>query len=117
VLHTYATDKDDETVEEKRFGKVGRQQIEDTGQLTRKRMETVDEEFMEAAFTFMEQAQKAVLPPRGCTRSPMCSRSIWTWSSSNARWRNGLRSGLAASKSASARPKSPRPNQSLRRLL
>jgi len=40
----------------------GQQRIEDTGQLTRQGMETVDEEFMEAVFTFMEQAQKAGKP-------------------------------------------------------
>lgn len=57
VLHTYATGEDDPTVDP-RFGKVGRQRIEDTGPLTRKRMETVDEEFVAASFRFMEQAQR-----------------------------------------------------------
>ena len=40
VLHTWATDKDDTTTDPK-FGKVGKQKIEDTGPLTRKRMETI----------------------------------------------------------------------------
>src|SRR5580765_4427750 len=38
VIHSWATDRDDKTVEP-RWGKVGRQRIEDTGPLTKKRME------------------------------------------------------------------------------
>ena len=38
-----ASDRDDPTVDP-RFGKVGKQTIQDTGPLTRKRMETVDDE-------------------------------------------------------------------------
>ncbi len=56
VLHCFATDKDDATVDP-RFGKVGKQRIEDTGPLTRKRMETVDEEFIDASFKFMDKAK------------------------------------------------------------
>ena len=56
VLHCYAVDKEDPTVDP-RFGKVGKQTIEDTGPLTRKRMETVDEEFIQAAFKFMGKAK------------------------------------------------------------
>jgi arylsulfatase len=56
VLHTWATDKSDETVDP-RFGKIGKQRIEDTGPLTRKRMETVDEELIKAGFQFMDKAQ------------------------------------------------------------
>src|SRR6478752_1868566 len=41
VLKTRATDRDDPTVDP-RFGKVGKQTIEDTGALTKKRMETID---------------------------------------------------------------------------
>ncbi|MCF1191327.1 arylsulfatase [Mangrovimonas sp. AS39] len=57
VLHTWATDKDD-TTEDPRFGKVGKQKIEDTGQLSKERMETVDEEFMVASIDFIKRAQK-----------------------------------------------------------
>jgi len=39
VIHSWATDKDEPT-EEPRWGKVGKQKIEDTGPLNRKRMET-----------------------------------------------------------------------------
>jgi arylsulfatase A-like enzyme len=48
VIHSYATDKDDTTVEP-RWGKVGKQKIEDTGPLNTKRMETCDDEFVAAA--------------------------------------------------------------------
>ncbi len=48
VLHTYATDVVDETADP-RFGVVGKQTIEDTGPLTRKRMETIDDETSAAA--------------------------------------------------------------------
>jgi hypothetical protein len=48
VLHTKATDKDDAT-EDPRFGKVGKQTIEDSGPLTKKRMETIDDETSAAA--------------------------------------------------------------------
>jgi arylsulfatase A-like enzyme len=45
VLHARATDKDDATTDPK-FGRVGRQRIENTGPLTRKRMETFDSEVL-----------------------------------------------------------------------
>ena len=46
VMHSWATDKDD-TTEDPKWGRVGKQKIENTGPLTRKRMETIDEEFLE----------------------------------------------------------------------
>jgi arylsulfatase len=61
VLHCYASDKDDPTVDP-RFGKVGKQVIEDTGPLTKKRMETVDQEVSKAALKFMESNAKAGKP-------------------------------------------------------
>lgn len=61
VLHCYATDKDDSTVD-LRFGKMGKQKCEDTGPLTKKRMETVDEEVTSAALKFMDKAHKAGKP-------------------------------------------------------
>jgi hypothetical protein len=45
VLRTVATTVDDPT-EDPKFGKVGKQKIEDTGPLTRKRMETIDAEVL-----------------------------------------------------------------------
>jgi arylsulfatase A-like enzyme len=61
VLHCYVTDKDDPT-DDPRFGKVGKQKIEDTGPLTKKRMETIDDEVTAKALAFMERAKKADKP-------------------------------------------------------
>src|SRR5207342_2885569 len=57
VLHCKASDKDDPTVDPQ-FGRVGKQVIENTGSLTRKRMETVDEEFLSSALDFMDRKTK-----------------------------------------------------------
>lgn len=57
VIHSLATDKDDPT-EMPRWGKVGKQKIEDTGPLTRKRMETCDDEFVSAAKDFIKRQHK-----------------------------------------------------------
>ncbi|HEY1428501.1 MAG TPA: arylsulfatase [Candidatus Tumulicola sp.] len=54
VLHCYATEVDDPT-EQPRWGRVGKQKIEDTGPLTRKRMETCDDEFVDAAKDFIKR--------------------------------------------------------------
>jgi len=64
VLRCKATDKDDPTVDP-RFGKVGKQTIQDTGPLTKKRMETVDDETSDAAIDFMKR-QKAAGKPFFC---------------------------------------------------
>jgi arylsulfatase len=61
VLHCWATDKDDAT-EQPRWGRVGRQKIEDTGPLTRKRMETCDDEFVAAATDFIKRQHAAGKP-------------------------------------------------------
>ena len=45
VIHSWASDKDDAT-EQPRWGRVGKQKIEDTGPLTKKRMDTCDDEFV-----------------------------------------------------------------------
>ncbi|ANL89130.1 arylsulfatase [Rhizobium phaseoli] len=61
VLHSFATEEDDPT-EDPRFGRVGKQKIEDTGALTNKRQETVDEEFLAAAMGFIDKSAKAGKP-------------------------------------------------------
>ena len=61
VLKCKATDKDDETVDP-RFGKIGKQTIEDTGPLTKRRMETIDDETSAAAIDYMKR-QSAVDKP------------------------------------------------------
>ena len=63
ALRCKATDVDDPTVDP-RFGRVGKQTIEDTGPITRKRMETVDEEFLAGSTGFhgtRRQGGQAVL--------------------------------------------------------
>ena len=45
-----------------RFGKIGKQTIEDTGALTKKRMETIDDETSAAAIDFMKRQQAAGKP-------------------------------------------------------
>jgi arylsulfatase A-like enzyme len=61
VLKTKASDRDDPTVDP-RFGKVGKQTIEDTGPLTKKRMETVDDETSNAAIDFIKRQAQANKP-------------------------------------------------------
>jgi arylsulfatase A-like enzyme len=61
VLKCKATDHDDPT-EQPRWGKVGRQTIEDTGQLTSKRMETIDDETSAAAIDFIQRQAHANTP-------------------------------------------------------
>ena len=56
-----ATDSDDPT-EQPRWGTVGKQTIEDTGPLTKKRMETIDDETSAAAIDFIERQVKADKP-------------------------------------------------------
>jgi arylsulfatase A-like enzyme len=55
VLKCKASTTDDPT-EDPRFGRVGKQTIEDTGPLTKKRMETVDEEFLSSALDFIDRS-------------------------------------------------------------
>jgi arylsulfatase len=61
VLKCKATDRDDPTVDP-RFGKIGKQTIEDTGPLTKKRMETIDDETSAAAIDYMKRQQSAGKP-------------------------------------------------------
>ena len=56
MLHSWATDVDDPT-EQPRWGKVGKQKIEDAGELCPKRMETVDDEILDNAMDFVEKAK------------------------------------------------------------
>ncbi|HSR88173.1 MAG TPA: arylsulfatase, partial [Pontiella sp.] len=61
VLKCKATEVDDPT-EDPRFGRVGKQTIEDTGPLTKKRMETIDEETVAAAKDFIKRQVEADKP-------------------------------------------------------
>jgi arylsulfatase len=55
VIHTWATDVDDPT-EDARFGKVGKQKIEDDGPLPPERVKTFDQEVNKHTIDFMERA-------------------------------------------------------------
>jgi arylsulfatase A-like enzyme len=61
VMDCKATDKDDATVDP-RFGKVGKQTIKDTGPLTKKRMETIDDDVADRAADFIQRQSKASKP-------------------------------------------------------
>jgi arylsulfatase A-like enzyme len=56
MLHSWATTVDDPTVDP-RWGKVGKQKIEDAGELCPKRMETVDDEIRDRALKFLDKAK------------------------------------------------------------
>jgi arylsulfatase A-like enzyme len=61
VLDCKASSTDDPTVDP-RFGKMGKQVCKDTGPLSRKRMETVEEELLERSLAFMDRSTKAGKP-------------------------------------------------------
>ena len=61
ALHAWATNVDDPTVDPK-FGRIGKQRIEDTGKLTRKRMETFDAEVTDATLAWLDKTGKAGKP-------------------------------------------------------
>jgi len=55
MIHSWASDVDDETIEP-RWGKVGKQVIEDMGPVPPKRMENLDDEILEHSINFMQKA-------------------------------------------------------------
>jgi arylsulfatase A-like enzyme len=58
VIHSFATDRDDAT-EHPRFGRVGRQTVEDTGPLTQERMKNFDSgEVIPKAIDFMQKSNE-----------------------------------------------------------
>jgi arylsulfatase A-like enzyme len=61
MLHCWATDTDDPTVDP-RWGKVGKQKIEDCGTLYPERMETVDDEILSAALNFIDKSKTGNKP-------------------------------------------------------
>jgi arylsulfatase len=61
VIHSWATEE--ETGEEDpRYGPFGKQRIEDTGPLTKKRMETIDDETVEACIDFIKRQHESDTP-------------------------------------------------------
>jgi arylsulfatase A-like enzyme len=61
VLDCRATTQDDPT-NDQRFGRIGKQKIVDTGPLTQKRMETVDDDFLTRTNSFISDSVKAGQP-------------------------------------------------------
>src|SRR5215831_10722016 len=57
MVHSWATTADDSTVQP-RWGKVGKQKIEDAGELCPKRMESVDDEILDHAMKWVDQAKR-----------------------------------------------------------
>ena len=66
MVHSWATDVDDTTVQP-RWGTIGKQKIEDAGELCPERMKTVDDEILGNAMKFIEKAKNDGKP----------FRSIW----------------------------------------
>jgi hypothetical protein len=83
VLRSKASDRDDPT-EQPRWGKVGKQTIEDTGALTRKRMETIDDKrplppsISCSGRPGRTRRSSAGSTPPACTSAPMCGKPTAT---------------------------------------
>jgi arylsulfatase A-like enzyme len=86
VLHCVATDKDDPT-DQPRWGRVGKQKVTDTGPLTMKRMETIDEEITAHALDWMEKQAKADKPFFLWYNSTACH--MWTHLAAKNRGKTG----------------------------
>jgi len=56
MVHSWATDQDDAT-EQPRWGKIGKQKIEDAGPMCPDRMKTVDDEILANALKFVDKAR------------------------------------------------------------
>jgi len=61
MIHSWATTVDDPT-EQPRWGKIGKQRIEDAGTLYPPRMETVDDEILGNSLKFMDKARADAKP-------------------------------------------------------
>jgi arylsulfatase len=61
VFHAFATTVDDPT-EDPKFGRVGKQKFENTGPLTRKRMETFDSEVLAKTLDYLDRKGKDEKP-------------------------------------------------------
>ena len=74
--------------EDPRFGKWGKQSCTDTGALTKKRMETVDEEFLNATLDFIDRANQDKKPFFAWFNSTRMH--IWTRLKPEAQGKTGL---------------------------
>ena len=91
VVDSKAADRDDPTVDP-RFGRVGRQTIKDAGPLTRKRMETFDEETLARALSFVDNSHRADKPFFLWYNSTRLHYKTWL----SPKWANKTGYGLAA---------------------
>ena len=90
-LDCKATNRDDPT-EDPRFGRVGKQIIKDTGPVTRKRMETIENELLERSLDFIDRAHRAEKPFflwHNCLR-------MHVWTRLSERWKDKTPYGLYA---------------------
>ena len=62
VLKCNATDEVSTEADDPKYGPVGKQTIEDTGPLTKKRMETIDDDIADAAVDYIERQHSAGKP-------------------------------------------------------
>jgi arylsulfatase len=90
-LDCKATTKDDPT-KEPRWGRIGRQSCKDTGPVTRKRMETIENELLERSLDFMDRAHKAGKP--FFIWHNMLRMHVWTRLSE--KWKDKTKLGLYA---------------------
>ena len=74
MVHSWATDKDDPT-EQPRWGKIGKQKIEDAGTLYPKRMETVDDEILDLTLKFIDKARRTTSRSSSGSTRPACTSS------------------------------------------
>jgi arylsulfatase len=61
MIHSWATDKDDPT-EEPRWGKIGKQKIQDDGPLCPDRMKTIDDDILANALKFLDKSRQDSKP-------------------------------------------------------
>ncbi len=90
-LDCKATKKDNSTIEP-RWGRIGKQSCKDTGPVTRKRMETIENELLERSLDFIERAHKDGKP--FFIWHNMLRMHVWTRLSE--RWKDKTKLGLYA---------------------
>jgi arylsulfatase len=91
VLHCFATGTNNPTVDP-RFGLVGRQIIEDTGPLTKKRMETIDADFLASAMGFINKSHSAGKP----FLVWFCPTRMHVWTHLSPQWKDKTGLGVYA---------------------
>ena len=87
VLKCKASDRDDPTIDPS-YGRVGKQTIENTGPLDTTRMQTVDEEFLNAALDFIDR-QHTSNTPWFCYFNPT-RMHVWTHLKPASKGKTGL---------------------------